>query len=132
MDRAFRTNTFGPATIIRAAWPHFAARRAGCIVNVSSYATVSPFPGLFAYAASKSALDSMTRSCHVEGEPLGIRAFCINPGAVETPMLRALFSEDAVPRATTLDPGEVARVIVDCIEGRRDADRGSPVLLRRQ
>ncbi|MBL9141116.1 MAG: SDR family oxidoreductase [Phycisphaerae bacterium] len=132
VERVFRTNAFGPAAAISEAWPQFVAQGHGCIVNVSTYGTLDPFPGFLAYAASKSALDSMTRSCHVEGRSHGIRAFSINPGAVETPMLRALFSADDLPTERTLHPRDVATVIVDCIEGRRDQDCGQVIpLLKR-
>lgn len=127
LEHAFWTNAFGPAFLISKCWPHFKERRAGCIVNVSSIASIDPFPGFFAYAASKSALDSFTRSCHAEGARAGIRAFCVNPGAVETPLLRTNFPEKVIPHSRTLEPETVAQVIVDCIEGRRDGDRGRPI-----
>jgi NAD(P)-dependent dehydrogenase (short-subunit alcohol dehydrogenase family) len=130
IERTFRTNTFGPIEVICLAWPHLLAQGHGCIVNVSTYGTIDPFPGFLAYAASKSALDSVTRSCHAEGKAHGIRAFTINPGAVETPLLRTLFSASDLPTERTLHPDDVARVVLDCIEGRRDADCGKviPVL----
>jgi NAD(P)-dependent dehydrogenase (short-subunit alcohol dehydrogenase family) len=127
LEHAFMTNAYGPAFLIARCWPHFTARRAGCIVNISSMASIDPFPGFFAYAASKAALDSMTRSCHNEGVRKGIRAFCINPGAVETPLLRSNFPEKALPHARTLSPDAVARIALDCIAGRRDDDRGRPI-----
>lgn len=131
IERTFRANTFGPMALIRSAWPIFVQQGGGCIVNVSTYGTLDPFPGFLAYAASKSALDSVTRSCHNEGASKGIRAFTINPGAVETGMLRSMFPTSALPTSRTLDPADVARVIVDCIEGRRDNDRGRTIPLTR-
>lgn len=125
VEHAFRCNAFGAAAIVARAWPHFVRRKSGCIVNISSYATIDPFPGFFVYAASKAALDSMTRSCHVEGAQHGIRAFTVNPGAVETPMLRALFPHDVLPAERALHPREVAEVAVECIEGRREDKRGA-------
>lgn len=130
-QEALATNTIAPGVIITRAWPHFVRQRGGCIVNISSMATADPFPGLGVYAASKCGMDSLVRSAHTEGAPHHIRAFCVNPGAVETPMLRALFTEDALPRTATLDPADVARVVVDCIQGRREADRGTPIYLSR-
>jgi meso-butanediol dehydrogenase/(S,S)-butanediol dehydrogenase/diacetyl reductase len=131
LEDAFLNNVFGPAFLIVRAWPHFLQHRAGCVVNVSSIASSDPFPGFFAYAASKSAVDSFTRSLHVEGARQGIRAFCVNPGAVETPLLRKNFPERVVPHSATLDPEAVASLIVDCIEGRRDADRGKVIVIRK-
>ena len=87
-------------------------------------ATIDPFPGLFVYAASKAALESFTRSIRNEAGPSRIRAFSIAPGAVETPLRRATFDEATIPRARTLEPEVIARVIVDCILGRREEDAG--------
>lgn len=124
LESTFATNAFGPGLLMAAAWPAFRSGGGGCIVNVSTIGTTDPFPGFFAYAASKSALDSFTRSAAREGARLGIRAFAVNPGAVETPLLRSNFPEKAIPRERALAPEQVAAVIVDCIEGRRPQDLG--------
>ena len=92
-------------------------------------ATVDPFPGLGVYAASKAALASLTRSLHNEGASHGIRAFSVAPGAVETKMLRQLFSTDQLPTDQTLEPAAVAEVVVGCIRGEREDDRGQTILL---
>ncbi len=62
-------------------------RKGGAIVNVSSVHAVETTPLVAAYAAAKAALVSLTHSASIEGKPKGIRANCILPGAVDTPML---------------------------------------------
>jgi NAD(P)-dependent dehydrogenase (short-subunit alcohol dehydrogenase family) len=124
LDRMFAVNVFGPAHMMTAAWPIFLSQRSGCVVNVSSMSTIDPFPGLAAYAAAKSALESFTRSIRNEGGHLGIRAFTVAPGSVETAMLRSIASEEDLPRSRTLDPAVVAAVILDCILGNRNRDIG--------
>lgn len=131
LEEAFLNNAFGPAFLIVRAWPHFLQRKAGCVVNVSSLASSDPFQGFFAYAASKAALDSFVRSMHREGSRHGIRAFSVNPGAVETPLLRSNFPLKVLPASAALAPEAVAMLIVDCIEGRRDADRGRTIEIRK-
>jgi NAD(P)-dependent dehydrogenase (short-subunit alcohol dehydrogenase family) len=131
LEEAFLNNSFGPAFLIVRAWPHFLRRKAGCVVNVSSLASSDPFQGFFAYAASKAALDSFVRSMHREGARHGIRAFSVNPGAVETPLLRSNFPLKVVPASAALAPEAVAMLIVDCIEGRREADRGRTIEIRK-
>ncbi|MCX5639441.1 MAG: SDR family NAD(P)-dependent oxidoreductase [Planctomycetota bacterium] len=131
LEEVFFHNAFAPAFLIARAWPHFKERMAGCVVNVSTLGTSDPFTGFFAYAASKSALDSFTRSMHVEGSKLGIRAFCVNMGSIDTPMLRRNFPEEVLPKAMTLSPEVAAQVIVDCIEGQRDADRGNTIIVKK-
>lgn len=127
LEECFHVNAFGPAFLIVKAWPIFRRQKSGCIVNVSTIGTSDPFPGFFAYAASKAALDSFTRSCAREGRSLGVRAFCVNPGAVETPLLRKNFPEHQLPREKALRPQAVSEVIVACIEGSREKDHGVPI-----
>jgi NAD(P)-dependent dehydrogenase (short-subunit alcohol dehydrogenase family) len=83
--RIFAVNVEGPMAVCRAALPLLVATR-GCIVNVASVAAFNPSPNTSAYAASKSALVSYTRSlAHAHGAD-GVRANCVAPGWVRTPM----------------------------------------------
>lgn len=127
LDACFRVNAFGPAFLMIRAFPHMKARKSGCVVNISTLGTIDPFHGFFAYAASKAALDSFTRSLAREGKAAGIRAYVVNPGSVETPLLRSNFPEHVLPRSRTLPPEAIAEVIVDCIEGRRPERLGECV-----
>jgi len=141
IKRTFEINALGPAYLIAAFWRVLERQIAGergadasvrgpCIVNVSSMASLDPFPGFFAYAAAKSALNSMVRSCHKEGQALGVRCFGVAPGAVETEMLRGLFTEAAIPREVTLRPEDVARVVGECVAGDRDEEAGTTIPVR--
>ncbi len=129
LERTFEVNAFSPARLVAALWPIFRRQRCGCVVNVSSKATADPYPGLSAYAAAKSALESLTRSILTEGRALGVRSYCIAPGAVETPMLRALWNEDELPPSQAMPPRDVAQVVVDCITGKREQDLGLTIRL---
>lgn len=124
LEEAFFVNTFGKAFPILRAWPVFKRQRAGRVVVVSTIGTLDPFPGFFAYAASKAAADSFVRSMKVEGKAIGVKAFAINPGAVETDMLRRNFPENVVPRSKALSPESVAEIVVACATGQRDEDNG--------
>lgn len=57
------------------------------IINISSSLSQKPIPMAAAYAASKAAIDSLTRSIAIEYGALGVRAVAINPGPVEGRML---------------------------------------------
>lgn len=131
LEETFRVNALGAANAIAAAWPVFARQRSGCVVNVSTLGTIDPFPGFFAYAASKAAVNLMARSCANEGRAIGVRAFAVAPGAVETDMLRANFGEQAIPRAACLSARDVALVIAECVDGKRDAQNGDVIVVRR-
>lgn len=127
LRQTFAVNTFGPARLIAACWPHFQAQGGGCVVNVTTIGTVDPLPGLSAYAAAKSAMESYTRSIMNERGEADISAYAVAPGAIETPMLRRLFSERDLPSSKTLEPEDVAGVIVACLNGQRTGDAGDVI-----
>lgn len=127
--QVFEVNAIATATAMAHAWPIMRRQGGGRIVNVSSLSSVDPFTGLFAYAGAKAAVNLLTKAANNEGREAGVRCFCVAPGAVETPMLRAIYSEEEIPRDRALAPEAVARVIVQCALGERDEDSGSTILV---
>jgi len=134
IERAFAVNAVGPAVLIRECWPHL-VKSGGVVVNTSTKGTTDPFPGFFAYASSKAAVNLFAMSVAGEGAEagggLGVRGFSVAPGAVETGMLRGLFDEEMLPKEACLSPEDVARVMLDCIEGRRNQDNGRTIFIDR-
>lgn len=130
MYATFAVNVFGPMHLIARAWPTFVKQKHGCVVNVSSISTETPFPNLGIYAASKGAIEALTRSILVEGEACNIRAFSVLPPAVETAMLRKLVSKEDLPTDQVLQPEEAARVIAECVTGRRDNQVGQRIMVK--
>jgi NAD(P)-dependent dehydrogenase (short-subunit alcohol dehydrogenase family) len=125
-------NAHAAAYCTMAAWPGMSRLTRGVIVNVASMAVYDPLVGFFAYAAAKGAVAAMTVSAAKEGASCGIEAYCVCPGAVETPLLRSIVDASALPAAETLRPEEVAEVVMACVTGDRRADNGKciPVLPR--
>ena len=80
-----RTNLTGAFLMARAAIEHLAARR-GAIVTVSSAAGIRASPDSLAYCASKAGLAMLTQCIAVDHGPEGVRANCVCPGWVRTPM----------------------------------------------
>lgn len=132
LQRSYAVNALGPAYAIHSAWPIFTRQKSGRVVNTSTKGTIDPFPGFFAYAAAKSAVNSMARSCAKEGARIGVKAFAVAPGAVETGMLRSMWSPQQLKPEMCLSPDDVARVIVACATGDRDADNGKTIFLMRE
>jgi len=104
----------------------------GVIINVSSVASRDPFPGLGAYAVAKVGLNMLTRVLAREGEPLGIRVVAVAPAAVETSMFRQLLTTDQVSTEDTLDPADVAAVIVSCVNGTLRHSTGETIYIHRR
>ena len=84
-DDVLRTNLTGPFLMARAAIAHLAAAR-GAIVTVSSVAGLRASPDSLAYCASKAGLAMLTQCIAVDHGPDGVRANCVCPGWVRTPM----------------------------------------------
>ena len=76
----FETNTFGTMAMCQAVIPRFRERGAGTLVNVTSSATLAPFPLVAAYTASKTAIEGFTESLALELAGFGVRAKLIEPG----------------------------------------------------
>lgn len=86
--RLIETNLFAPYALTRHATPHLvasaAAGRDASILNISSVASLRPYPNLLGYCTSKAALDMMTQSAALELAPKRVRVNAINPGVVVT------------------------------------------------
>jgi NAD(P)-dependent dehydrogenase (short-subunit alcohol dehydrogenase family) len=76
----FETNTFGVMAMTQAVLPQMRERGSGVIVNVTSSATLAPFPLVAVYTASKTAIEGFTSSLALELEDLGVRIKLIEPG----------------------------------------------------
>ncbi|KAF9265302.1 putative short-chain oxidoreductase [Marasmius fiardii PR-910] len=80
----FETNLFGTINLTNVFVPHFRARKTGTILNISSQAVFAGFPGSGAYAASKAALDAVSKVWAAELRPFNIRVTAISLGSFRT------------------------------------------------
>ena len=89
-DELIAINLKGPWLMTRAALRvMIPAGRGGAIVNTSSFLSTAATVGTSGYSASKAGLDAMIRAVALEAGPHGIRINNVNPGVIDTPMLRA-------------------------------------------
>jgi NAD(P)-dependent dehydrogenase (short-subunit alcohol dehydrogenase family) len=87
LQAIYAANVFGPALLASATLPHLERSR-GCIINLSSTLATKPIAGFADYAASKAALEQMTRCWALELAPKGVRVNAIAAGPVETGFLQ--------------------------------------------
>lgn len=93
----FDVNVVGCVNVCHSFVPLMQKRRGGSIVNVASVNGIVGAPGLSAYAASKGALITLTRTMALELAACGIRVNCVCPASVDTPMLQDAFDRAPDP-----------------------------------
>jgi len=93
-DRLIDVNVNGVANAIRAFVPAMVARKAGVIVNLSSGWGRSTSPEVAPYCASKYAVEGLTLAMAQE-LPKGMAAVPLNPGVIDTDMLRQSWGDAA-------------------------------------
>jgi NAD(P)-dependent dehydrogenase (short-subunit alcohol dehydrogenase family) len=77
----------------RAATPIMKTQKSGAIVNISSDIAFSGDAGRSAYAAAKAGILGLTRSLALEVAGWGIRVNSVAPGRIETPRVRANYTD---------------------------------------
>ena len=95
------TNVGGVFNVTRAVVPYMVMQRAGCIVNVSSVAGDKGGRGQTNYAASKGAVNALTRALAVELAPRNVRVNAVAPGVIDTEMskdVREMAGDEAKAR----------------------------------
>ncbi len=93
-NRIIAVNLTGTFLMCREAIPQL-LKTSGNIVNASSTSAMAGVPWAAAYAASKGAVLAMTKTIAVEYANQGLRANCICPGDIQTPMRSPSFPQHA-------------------------------------
>jgi NAD(P)-dependent dehydrogenase (short-subunit alcohol dehydrogenase family) len=102
-DRVSAINLRGTIMACKHVIPIMRAQSAGAIVNISSVAAYENTYPLVAYKATKAAMIAFTEQLALANAPYGIRANCILPGLMDTPM-----AVDTRARATNRSRAEIA------------------------
>jgi NAD(P)-dependent dehydrogenase (short-subunit alcohol dehydrogenase family) len=127
----FNVNVFGAVAMIKAVLPSMRMRRTGHIINMTSMAGLTTFPGISYYSGSKFALEGISESLAQEVRGFSIRVTAVAPGSFRTDWAgrsmvrteRSITDYDPV-----FDPVRQARQAKD---GRQagDPDKAAHVLL---
>jgi NAD(P)-dependent dehydrogenase (short-subunit alcohol dehydrogenase family) len=89
LQATFRTNLFGYFYMMRAALPKMP--KGGRIINTSSVTAWRGSSHLVDYAATKGAIEALTRSVAPLAAKRGINVNCVAPGPIWTPLIPASF-----------------------------------------
>jgi NAD(P)-dependent dehydrogenase (short-subunit alcohol dehydrogenase family) len=88
-DRTLAVNVKALALLTAAAGRVMRTQKAGRIVNITSPASRMALPNYTAYAASKAAVDSITRAAAIALAPHGVTVNSVAPGMMDTEMQRS-------------------------------------------
>lgn len=119
-DQIMALNLKSAFLCVKAVWEEMAARKSGCIINVTSIAGRNGGgPGAAAYAAAKGGLLTYTKGLAKELAPYGVRVNAVAPGVISTPYHERysppeLFQKyvASIPMGRAGTPEEVAEVMV--------------------
>ena len=133
IDHLFAVNVRSALLVCAAALPAMTA--GGSVVNISSISGLRGAPMRAVYAATKAALDGMTRSLAMEFGPRGIRVNAVAPGVVRTAMWEANLAKpgvrDAVlgliPSRRLSEADEVAAVVAFLADDASSAITGEVI-----
>jgi meso-butanediol dehydrogenase / (S,S)-butanediol dehydrogenase / diacetyl reductase len=105
---------------MRAAAPIMRAQKSGSIVNTASISGIQADYGVAAYNTIKAGLINLTRAFALEYGPSGIRANCVCPGVIDTPLLGGAGDrpdvrksiESRIPLGRLGRPEDIANVVL--------------------
>jgi NAD(P)-dependent dehydrogenase (short-subunit alcohol dehydrogenase family) len=118
-EQVLGVNLTGTFLVIKHALP-LLARRGGSVVTIASTAALRGHGFGAGYTASKGGVAALTRLVAVQGGPQGVRANCICPGGVDTPMTGGVWHTEemqarlarTVPLGRVADAEDIADVAV--------------------
>lgn len=103
------TNLIAPFLLIKKALPAM-IENGGSIINVTSDAGVTGYPGWGAYGISKFGIEGMSQTWAAELEESGVRVNWVDPGDMNTAMHRA--AEPDEDPTQWADPADVTEVFI--------------------
>ena len=113
-------NLLGTFYCAREALKRMVPQKTGVVLNLSSVHEEIAWSGYSAYTASKAAVGMLTKNLAQEAAPHGVRVLAVAPGAIETPINRAVWTDpasrqdllDKIPLGRIGEPQEIAAMVV--------------------
>lgn len=111
-------NVVGTMYGAHAAFPYLRDTPGSTLVNLGSASAIYGQPDLASYSASKFAVRGLTEALELEWAEHGIRVLDLMPLFVRTDMVTGMDAGSVRTLGVRLSPTDVARTLVDAVEGR--------------
>ena len=108
-DKELAINLKSVYLVSRAVWPHMVERGGGAILSTASIAGMWAIPADAAYCASKAAVIMLTKCMALDGANDKIRAACVCPGFINTPMIEGYFADQPTRPRRVCSPRSCTR-----------------------
>lgn len=138
LDRIVDINLKGVFYGCKYAIPALRRAGGGSIVNWGSVNSLVAEPDIAAYSATKGAVLMLTKSVAIEYAKYDIRANCLCPGGVQTPMVEGFFDEEFLASEQAqreyqplglIQPEEIASVAVFLVSDASRKITGTPIVV---
>ncbi|GGC66521.1 3-oxoacyl-ACP reductase FabG [Undibacterium terreum] len=93
--KVIEVNLFGAFYCAQQALLGMTKKKSGVIVNITSVHETIAWTGYSAYTSSKAALSMLTKTLAQEAAPFGVRVLAVAPGAIQTDINKAVWSNPA-------------------------------------
>lgn len=139
-NRVLDTNLKGVFLVSKHALPHFIEQKGGVVVNVASQLGIVGAERWSAYCTSKAGVIQLTKVMALEYARYNVRANCVCPGAIETPMVerelslepdrelasKVMISQHPIGRLGT--PEEIAQAVLFLASNRSSFVTGAALI----
>ncbi len=132
-ERVLRVTVLGTFLALQMEIPRILRSGGGAIVNMSSTAGLTAFPGGGPYVTAKHAIIGLTKAAALDYAAKGLRVNAIAPGPIDTERLKAAPEEyrerarAAIPQRRLGDPSDVADVVLWLCSPRAGFVTGSTI-----
>ena len=118
--KVIEINLFGAFYCAREALKRMVPQKSGVVLCMTSVHEEIAWSGYSAYTASKAAIGMLTKPLAQEAAPHGVRVLAVGPGAIKTPINRAVWDNpqnmksllEKIPLKRIGEPDEIARMVV--------------------
>jgi glucose 1-dehydrogenase len=135
--RVIDINLLGAFHCSREALRRMVPQKSGVILNLTSVHEVIPWSGYSAYTAAKAGASMLTKTLAQEAAPHAVRVLAIAPGAIQTPINQAVWSDPQglaellrkVPMGRLGQCEEIARIAVFLVSDAASYVTGTTVFV---